>query len=178
MSDAATRILLAEYGGADALIAAARLTRERGFAARDALSPHRVEGVEEALDLPRSPIRWPILVGGVGAAALAYGVESYSAILSFPFNSGGRPLNSWPVFLLVPFEFGVLIAAMAGFAALLVLCRLPRLNHPLFENDVVRRASIDRFFLLFARPDEEKEARRLAALLEETGALRIEEADA
>jgi hypothetical protein len=170
------KVLLAEFRDADALLAAARLAHERGFAPDDALSPHRIEAIEETLALPHSRIPWPMLIGGVGAAALAYGVESYSAILGYPFNSGGRPLNSWPIFLLVPFEFGILIAALAGLIAFLILCRLPRLNHPLFENAGVERASIDRFFLLFRQPDDEGDARRLTLILEEARALRIEEA--
>ena len=57
-------------------------------------------------------------------------LEFWSAVYAYPIDSGGRPLNSWPIFLLVPFEVGVLAAAVAGFAALLVLCGLPRLHHP------------------------------------------------
>jgi hypothetical protein len=178
MSDDAAKVVLAEYDGADALLAAARLARERGFAPHDALSPHRIEAVEEMLELPRSPVRRPMLIAGIAAAALAYGVESYSAILSYPFNSGGRPFNSWPVFLLVPFEFGVLVAAAAGLIAFLILCRLPRLNHPLFDNEKVDRATIDRFFLLFGRPAAAEDARRLTLLLEETRALSVEEVSA
>ena len=39
----------------------------------------------------------------------------------------------------MPFEVGVLAAAVAGFAALLVLCGLPRLHHPLFDCDAIER---------------------------------------
>ena len=75
-------------------------------------------------------------IAALALAAAAYALEFWSAVYAYPIDSGGRPLNSWPIFLLVPFEVGVLAAAVAGFAALLVLCGLPRLHHPLFDSDV------------------------------------------
>ena len=91
-----------------------------------------------------------------------------------PSNSGGRPLNSWPIFLLVPFEVGVLAAAVAGFAALLVLCGLPRLHHPLFDCDAIERATDDRYFLLVRAPPK-GESDSLMVVLFAARAMRIEE---
>ena len=114
-----------------------------------------------------------MLIAALALAAFAYGLESWSAILAYPIESGGRPLNSWPVFLLVPFEVGVLAAGLAGFGALLVLCGLPRLNHPLFEWDAIERATDDRYFLLMARPEREEESDRLRTVLSDLKALCI-----
>ena len=104
--------------------------------------------------------------------------SSWSAIFAYPIDSGGRPLNSWPIFLLAPFEVGVLAAGLAGFAAFLVLCGLPRLNHPLFDWDRIERATDDRYFLLMAAPEDEQADTRLRALLLDAKALRIEAAPA
>jgi hypothetical protein len=82
------------------------------------------------LRLGESPIRWPMLIAALSVAAVAYALEFWSAVYAYPIDSGGRPLNSWPIFLLVPFEVAVLAAAVAGFAALLFLCGLPCLHHP------------------------------------------------
>ena len=103
----------------------------RGFDPLDALTPCPVEELDDILRLDKSPIRWPMLIAALVVAAAAYALEFWSAVYAYPIDSGGRPLNSWPIFLLVPFEVGVLAAAVAGFAALLVLCGLPRLHHPL-----------------------------------------------
>ena len=70
-----------------------------------------------------------MFIGGVAMAAAAYGLEYYSAVINYPYNSGGRPLDAWPAFMLVPFAIGILVAAIAGFATLLVECGLPRLHH-------------------------------------------------
>ena len=43
-----------------------------------------------------------MLMAAVGVAAFAYWLEWWSAVFAYPIDSGGRPLHSWPVFLLVP----------------------------------------------------------------------------
>ena len=114
-----------------------------------------------------------MLFAAIGVAAFAYGLEYWSAVFAYPIDSGGRPLHSWPVFLLVPFEVGVLAAGLAGFVALLVLCGLPRLHHPLFEGDAIKRASDDRYLLLIADPDRHEEGDRLRRALLALHALRV-----
>jgi hypothetical protein len=111
-------------------------------------------------------------LAGFGAAAAMYGLQWYSAVVAYPLNSGGRPLHSWPVFTLVPFEFGVLAAALAGFATMLWACGLPRLNHPVHDMPQFERASQDRFLLLVAPKDGPAPLRRR---LEEAGALLVSE---
>ena len=106
-----------------------------------------------------------MLIFAIGVAGFAYGLQFWSAVYAYPIHSGGRPLNSWPIFLLVPFEVGILAAAIAGFAALLVLCGLPRVNHPLFDWDAVERATDDRYFLLVDAPPEISEGDRLRTVL-------------
>ena len=175
MSEGKTPHIVAEFGDPKAMTSAARGAREQGFKLADALTPCPVEGVEDALGLKTSPIRWPMLFAAIGVAACAYVLEYWSAVYAYPINSGGRPLDSWPVFLLVPIEVGVLAAAIAGFVALLVLCGLPRLNHPVFEWSPIQRATDDRYFLLIEAPHDEAEARRLRSLLLEAQALELEE---
>ena len=92
-------------------------------------------------------------------AVLAFGLQWYSAVIDYPLNSGGRPLNSWQVFLLVPFEVGVFAAALCGVVALLWSCGLPRLHHPLFEVPGFERATQDRFFLLAAAGENDDRSR-------------------
>ena len=132
-------LVVAEFRNGDDLSAAARDARKQGFDAIDALTPCPVEGLDEILGLDTSPIRWPMLIAALVVAGAAYGLEFWSAVYAYPINSGGRPLNSWPIFLLVPFEVGVLAAAVAGFAALLALCGLPRLK--IIRCSTARRSS-------------------------------------
>lgn len=174
MSASDAPLVIAEFRDADDLCAAARNVRVRGFEPIDALTPCHVDGLDDILRLDESLIRWPMLIAALGVAALAYALEFWTAVYAYPIDSGGRPLNSWPIFLLVPFEVGVLAAAVAGFAALLVLCGLPRLHHPLFDCDAIERATDDRYFLLVSAPSE-AESDILKALLFAARAVRIED---
>lgn len=167
-------VFIAEFRDSDDLRAAARNVRAGGFDPVDALTPCPVEGLDDALRLDESPIRWPMLIAALVVAASAYALEFWTAVYAYPIDSGGRPLNSWPIFLLVPFEVGVLAAAIAGFAALLVLCGLPRLHHPLFDCDAIERATDDRYFLLVRAPPN-SESDGLKVLLFAARAVRIEE---
>ena len=123
-----------------------------GYRPVDAFTPFPVDGLHEFLNVRAHPIRLVMFIAGMTAAALVYALEYYSAVISYPYNSGGRPLDAWPAFMLVPFAIGILAAAIAGFIAFLMACRLPRLHHSLFVVDRFERASQDRFFLAVERP--------------------------
>ncbi len=151
-----TAWLLAEFADSTRIVDAARRARAAEFRAVDAFTPFPVEGLHEFIDVRAQPIRLVMFIAGMTAAAFVYAVEYYSAVINYPYNSGGRPLDAWPAFMLVPFAVGILAAAIAGFIAFLIACRLPRLHHSLFVVDQFELASQDRFFLALERPAGEK----------------------
>jgi hypothetical protein len=166
-------LLLAAFAGPDDLLAAARTSREEGFRALDAFSPFPIEGLANELGETSSASRVMMFVGGMTVAALAYGLEWYSAVVSYPINSGGRPLHSWPTFVLVPFAIGILAAAITGLVAFLVQSGLPRLHHPLFEINGFERGSSDGFLLAMEPPSNDHDRRRVRDWLREAGAVAI-----
>ncbi|MDA9420715.1 MULTISPECIES: DUF3341 domain-containing protein [Bradyrhizobium] len=164
--------LLAEFVDGETLRSALVRVRSTGHAALDAFTPYPIEGLDERLGQERPRIRLAMLVGGLASAAFAYGLQWYSAVIDYPINSGGRPLNSWQVFLLVPFEVGIFAAALAGVLAFLWSCRLPRLHDALFEIPGFERATQDRYFLLTA---SEISPNDLRAVLTGAGAVAVTE---
>ena len=68
--------------------------------------------------------------------------------LDYPLNVGGRALIANPAFVLIVFELTVLFAVTFSIGSVLLLNRLPRLHHPLFDLERFHLASLDRFFLL------------------------------
>jgi hypothetical protein len=168
-------VLLAEFAEGRKMSAAARGAALRQLRVLDAFTPFPVEALEPLLPRRPSRIRVVMLLGGLAVAALAYDTEFYSAVIDYPYNSGGRPLNSWPAFMLVPFALGILGATICGLAAFLVECGLPRLHHPLFAIEGFERASQDRFVLALARPEEGDEAQRTIDWLRHAGALAVRE---
>jgi len=170
-----TAVLLAEFARAHDLAAAAQAAPGRQCAVLDAFTPFPVAGVTAALPGRPSRIRIVMLLSGLAVAALAYATEAYSAVIDYPYNSGGRPLDSWPAFMLVPFATGILGAAIAGLAAFLVECGLPRLHFPLFAAEGFERASQDRFLLALAAPDDTGARARAIDWLRHAGAVAVRE---
>lgn len=162
--------LLAEFDDSLLLRDAVSRVRERGYLAQDAFTPYPVDGLAELLAVPPSRLRHAMLAGGLLVAAAAFAMQWYSAAVAYPLNSGGRPLNSWQVFLLVPFEVGIFAAALSGVIALMWSCGLPRPHHPLFEIPGFERATQDHFFLLAGADDDGDAVRSLRELLEGAGA--------
>ena len=167
--------LLAEFRDPETLRNALDQVKQRSHRALDAFSPYPMEGLDDDLGVRPSRIRYAMLGGGLSAAAFAFALQWFSAVVDYPINSGGRPLNSWQVFWLVPFEVGVFAAALCGVLALLWSCGLPRLHHPLFEITGFERATQDRFFLLAAAESDDEAARDLRDVLEAAGALVVTE---
>jgi hypothetical protein len=143
--------LLAEFDTPAALADAARMAAEGGHPAQDALCATPVEGVFDhlAAPRPRKPIGWIMFIAGSLGAIGGYFMQWYSAVIDYPIISGGRPLNSWPAFLLVPYETAILSAGVVGVLAWIALCGLPRLFHPLFAAPAAERASQDSYVLVF-----------------------------
>ncbi len=149
------KTLVATFHTPEALMRAAEKAKEEGFPSEDALTPFPVAGIDGVLGLKQANIRRPMAIAGFSAAAFAYALEWYSAAIAYPYDLGGRPFNSWPVFLLFPFELGILVAAITGFVALLIHCGLPSPHHSLFDVRGVERASSDRFLLAVETAKEE-----------------------
>jgi Alternative complex III, ActD subunit len=172
-----TAWLLVEFPDSRRFVEAARRARSARYRLVDAFTPFPVKGVHELLDHRPNHIRVAMFVAGVAMAALAYGTEYYSAVISYPYNTGGRPLDAWPAFMLVPFATGILVAAIAGFITFLLGCGLPRLHHSLFIVEGFERASQDRFFLAVTRPADGDEVRQTIEFFRGAGATAIREVE-
>ena len=170
-----TPLLLAEFSDQRRFVEAARRAESARYRLIDAYTPFPVDEILEFFEHRPGRIRLAMFIGGVAMAALAYATEYYSAAFNYPYNSGGRPLDAWPAFMLVPFATGILVAAIAGFAAFLIETGLPGLHGPLFAVQGFERASQDRFVLAIARPEAEEERCRAIDLLRSAGATAIRE---
>jgi hypothetical protein len=172
-----SRALLAAFTAPGPLMAAVAATRDDGGAPLEAFTPYPVKGLSEALGHPATNIPWWMLAGGLTMAAIAYLTQWWSASFGYAFNQGGRPLNSWPAFVLAPVEIGVFLAAFTGFVAFLLKGGLPRLHHPLFDISSFERASQDQFILAVRLPEDSRSAGAARQRLFDQGAVWIEEVD-
>jgi len=145
--------LVAEFDTPTALVQAARAAREAGYTKMDAYTPFPVEGLPEALGFRWTKMPMLILIGGIVGAISGFALQYYCAVISYPINIAGRPLNSWPSWIPVTFELTVLIASLTAVFGLLALCGLPMPYHPLFHVPRFALATRDHFFLCIESAD-------------------------
>jgi hypothetical protein len=145
--------LMAEFASAETLLVSARRTYAEGYREIEAYSPFPVEGLSEAIGFTSNRVPLLTLLGGILGAAIGSFIQWYSAVIDYPLNVGGRPLNSWPAFILVTFELAMLGAALAAVFGMLLLNGLPRLSHPVFNARDFDLATRNRFFLCIKAND-------------------------
>jgi hypothetical protein len=165
--------IMAEFDSAEALLAAAHRAYAAGYRTMDAYSPFPVDGLAEALGSRRTIVPYIALAGGVLGALTGYGFQFWVHVIAMPIDAGGRPLYSWPMFIPVTFEMAVLGAGLSLLVGLLVLNKLPRPYHPVFNVAAFARASRDRFFLCIEAADPRFEPRGVHAFLSGLGALEV-----
>jgi hypothetical protein len=169
--------LLAEYAGEEALLAAARQAREAGFRRVEAYTPFPVEGMAAALGVHGRRLPRIVLVGGIVGGVGALLLQWYSSVIDYPLNVGGRPYDSWPMFVPVAFELTILIAGIGAVLGMFALNGLPQPYHPLFNVPEFAGASRDRFFLCIEAADPQFDLAQTRAFLHEAGAVRIFEVE-
>ncbi len=95
----------------------------------------------EALASGGSGINFIIAIAGLGGALAMMALMIYATTLSYPLDIGGRPLNSWPAYVPIAFEIGVLCAVAAGIFGFLIVNRMPALYAPFDESSIFRSSS-------------------------------------
>jgi hypothetical protein len=170
--------LMAEFATANQLVAAARQAHAAGYTQAQAYAPFHIEGLSEALGMPPTRIPAITFTGGLLSGLGGFFMQWYSAVIDYPVNIGGRPLNSWPMFVPVTFEMVILGAALAAVGAMLIGNRLPRLHHPVFSAPDFELASRNRFFLVLPAQDPAYEPQAAARLLDGLSPLRRDEVPA
>jgi hypothetical protein len=143
---------LAEFVDEHRLLEAVHAARARGFSVMEAYTPLPVEEIAHALGYRN---RLPAIVfgGGLLGALAGFGLQYWVAVHAYPLNVGGRPLNSWPSFVVITFEMTILFAALAAVLGMLALNGLPQPYHPVFNVPSFELASRNRFFLMVLSRD-------------------------
>jgi hypothetical protein len=145
--------LMVEFTTPQAVLEATRRARHEGYIEMDAYSPYPVEGLAAELGMRHSRIPSVVLLGGLVGAGVGFFMQYYAMAVNYPINSGGRPYNSWPAYMIVAFEMLILIASLAAFLCMVLLNELPHPNHSVFNVPEFARASQDRFFLCIEAED-------------------------
>jgi hypothetical protein len=97
-----------------------------------------------------------ILAAGVLGFIASFGLQTYANVFAYPIDIGGRPGLSWPAFVPIAFENGILTAVLAGFFGYLIANRMPRLYEPVDECRAMRRAVRDLYCVAVQTEDPDR----------------------
>jgi hypothetical protein len=95
--------------------AAIQSLRERGFRVR-AIMPAAYPEVIAAVGKPRSRIDFVTLPGALLGILIGASLTAGTS-LAWPLVTGGKPIVSWPPFLIVTFEVSVLVGSLVNLLA-------------------------------------------------------------
>ncbi|MBL4687789.1 MAG: DUF3341 domain-containing protein [Nannocystaceae bacterium] len=169
--------LLAEYETTHDLYEACERVRDAGYGAWDAHTPFPVHGLEKAMGLRPSIIPWIVCVMGFSGAALGFLLQYWTSAVDYPLIIAAKPFNSYPAFVPVTFECGILFGCFGAVFGMFGINRLPTLYHSLFNSERFLRCTDDRFFIAIEARDPKYDREKTRELLESTGALAVEEVD-
>jgi len=146
--------LMARFEDPEQLLEAANRAYGAGYREMDAYSPMPIEGLAEAIGFTRNFVAPAVLAGGLMGCIGGFSLLYWISMIAYPHNVGGRPFNSWPMYIPITFECTVLLAALTAVVGMLAMNKLPMPYHPVFNvQSFAERGSIDRFFLCIEATD-------------------------
>jgi hypothetical protein len=167
--------VMAEFETPTGLVNAAREARRRGYKHVEAYSPFPIEELNHALRLPRNKLPLIVLLCGITGGLIGYLLQYWGSVLYYPLNIAGRPLHSWPMYIVITFEMTILFAAAGAFFGSLALCGLPSPYHPVFNVERFALASRNSFFLCIEAADPIFDTRETAEFLKSLGPREVSE---
>jgi Protein of unknown function (DUF3341) len=142
--------------------------RRDGFPHPRVFAPIPSDKILEALELPKSPVRLCVLLGGITGVLSGFALTIGTA-WTWPHVAGGKPIVSLPPYIIIAFELMILFGALSGVGGFLFFNRFPRLES---IKGYSPRFSDDRFGVLVTCAPEQ--STRVELLLKDAGAEEVE----
>jgi hypothetical protein len=108
----------------DQFLALGEKARSEGFKNLDCTMPYPVHGFEEAYGLKGSWIGLAAFGALLTGWAGGFSMQAWMMTYDYPINIGGKPHISWPAFVPVIFECGILCAAITTLLSLIIAGKL------------------------------------------------------
>jgi len=127
------------FGHLDATVAAIEALKAQGFANFRVYSPVPRPELSDALAQKVSPVRLFTLFGALTGTAFGF-FYAIATSVDWPLITGGKPIISWPPFIVIGFETTILIGSLVTVGGMFLLAGLPKLGRapgydPRFSND-------------------------------------------
>lgn len=167
--------IVAEFQSARDLYHAAETIRDAGYKNWDVFSPFPIHGMDEAMGMQRSILGKIVFFGGLSGFLLAATMQFATSSVIYPLIVAGKPTNLYtvPAFFPILFELTILFSALTTVFGMLIMNKLPRLNHPLFNWDRFKKVTEDKFFAAIEAGDPQFNVNEVRRLLEAAGGTNI-----
>jgi len=119
--------LLAEFNTPGELVHATEEAHQAGYRRMECYTPYPVEEAAVALRFHKNRVPLVCLLGGLLGVTTAFLMETWIAVWSYPLNIAGRPLFSWPAFIIPAYEWTILFAGLSAAFGMLALNGLPHI---------------------------------------------------
>ncbi len=169
--------LMAEFDTPTEVVNAAHKAYDAGYRKMDAYTPFPIEALNEALHLKRSRVPLIALIGGIVGAVGGYLLQYWASNIAYPMNIGGRPMHTWPMFIVITFECTILVASFSAVLGMLALNKLPQPYHPVFNSPRFELASRTNFFLCIESDDPNFDAQKTREFLEQLSPTHVSEVE-
>jgi len=142
-----------------------------GHKGHEAFMPWPLHGIEKLMGIRRSWIGRPVLFMLLFGAFCGFLMQVWMMKDDWPIIIAGKPYNSWPAYVVITFESGILSGALANLVlVLLIACKLLPSPNTTLPSDLLT----DDTFCLAVPATEHGSVAALDAWLKEQGAERIE----
>ena len=145
--------VMAEFDSAQTLVDAARRTVGAGFTKLEGYSPVPIEELNDIIHKKRTVLPKLVLTAAFAGMATGFALQYWASAIEYPLNIGGRPLATWPAFVVPSYELTILFAALTAAIGMILLNGLPQPYHPVFNVERFSLASSDKFFLVIEADD-------------------------
>jgi len=153
------------------LLEAAREAKNLRFEIEDVYTPYPVHGLDEIMGLRPSRLAVVGFIAGVVGLIFALTLQIWTSAVDWPLNVGGKPFNSFPVFIPVAFELTVLFSGFIALGGLVIRTRL----WPFSRRPVLPGVTDDLFALVLAERDAGFDLHEAHELMLRAGAVDITE---
>lgn len=167
------RYTAAYFANEDDLVAGATAARRAGFEIHDAYTPFAVHGLDRAVGLPPSRLTWIAFLAGALGLIFGLTLQVWTSAYDWPLNVGGKPFNSFPLFIPVAFELTVLFSGLIAIGVLFARHRMWLFSKRL----VFERVTDDRFVLVLKQSDAAFDFEKAINLFARYNAINVIEGD-
>lgn len=87
------------------------------------------------------------VIGGLTGLVTAFAIQYYANVIQYPINIGGKPLNSWPAFMIICFELTILFSSFGILAGYIFVQGYPRFDREIFALKEFNERRDTHFFL-------------------------------